>query len=81
MKHGGWGRTCMKDASASAPASGIELYTDARMPPTERCPLSWICAHNQDRSTQCCTTKSVSCNVCQLLMTRPLLPAQQPAEV
>jgi hypothetical protein len=36
--------TCMKAARVLAPSSGIELYTEARMPPTERWPLSWTCS-------------------------------------
>jgi hypothetical protein len=35
-------RTFISATSASTPSSGMALYTDARMPPTERCPFSCI---------------------------------------
>lgn len=32
--------TFMNSARALAPSMGMELYTEARMPPTERCPFN-----------------------------------------
>ena len=38
----------MKAARVLAPSIGMELYTEARMPPTDRCPFNWICTYTFD---------------------------------
>ena len=66
----------MKAARALAPSIGMELYTEARMPPTDRCPFNWICTCTNEPFTSSLETSApVACvnqfQCCNRLMLQP----------
>ena len=55
--------TFIKSAKALAPSMGMELYTEARMPPTERWPFSCTC----ERAMRC--TSAMNAPAAELMHT------------
>ena len=70
-------RACMKAASVRAPDIGMELYTEARMPPTDRCPFSCTCARKRaPQAPEQITVNSVAPSPGILTFTSPSIGLQ-----